>query len=570
MIDSTAHPACNILADLLIANGVKDVIISPGNRNVPLVMALVRRGEEGLRCHPVIDERSAAFIGLGLSKQTDRPVAIVCTSGTALLNYAPAVAEAFYSRVPLIVVSADRPEEWIDQDDSQTLWQQNALSGFVKRAVDIPAHLGFDNGPWWARRMISDALAQALAGPRGPVHINVRIDTPLNSSATWMEGSTPSISTLAPKAHLPVSEMRRLGKPLRSPHKVMVIAGFHEPDARLNRALARMASLPNVVVLTETVSNLHSPLFISRIDSTLSTLSDDERQQLIPDTVITVGGALVSGKLKAWIRSLSETEHWYVGEGDRTVDCFRHLSMRIDMSPSIFMSQLASALSAYPGDGGELTLCDYARIWRSASQRAARIHSERIALAPWSTLKAFSILIPSIPRTANLHLSNGTSVRYAQLMDCSNFHRCECNRGVSGIDGSTSTALGASVGYRAGLTVLISGDMSFQYDIAALSSTLINNRLRMIVICNDGGEIFRFLGSTSRLPELERYLAGGTRLPLRDLCHGYGIEYSEASSEVQLREALEDFYSPCINARLLAVQTSGTDSAAALRDYFKR
>ncbi len=128
---TTDKLSCNILADLLAAHGVREVVLSPGSRNAPLVIALNRRSD--LRCHVVIDERSAAFIALGMAIQSDAPTAIVCTSGTALLNYAPAVAEAFYRRIPLIVISADRPEEWIDQDDSQTIWQQDA--NFVKKLI---------------------------------------------------------------------------------------------------------------------------------------------------------------------------------------------------------------------------------------------------------------------------------------------------------------------------------------------------------------------------------------------------------------------------------------------------
>lgn len=564
---TTVHPACNIIADLLIAHGLRRAVISPGSRNAPLVMALARRKE--LDCSVVIDERSAAFIALGMARQTGEPVALVCTSGTALLNYAPAVAEAFYSSVPLVVISADRPQEWIDQDDSQTLWQQNVLADYVKRRVDLPAHLEFGNAAWWTRRLVNDALLEAVDGRQGPVHLNVRLDAPLNQERPWDEGNTPVIRMLTPQTQLPVAEMRQMAAPLRSPRRVMVIAGFHRPDAKLNRALSRMAMLPNVVVLTETISNLHSPRFITRIDSTLCRLTDEEREALRPDTVITVGGALVSRHVKEWMRSLPELEHWHVGRSHTTVDSFRSLALRVNMDERVFMLQLASALSPHSGEGGELAPCGYAEGWQQVAARAGEVHAQKLHDAPWCTLKAFDAIIGALPENANLHLSNGTSIRYAQLMDCSRVHRCECNRGVSGIDGCTSTALGAAAVYKSGPTVLISGDMSFQYDIAALSSTLLTPRLKMIVICNGGGEIFRFISSTSSLPELEKYFAAGTRLPLADLCRGYGIEYSSASTEGELREALKTFMSQGDRPKLLAVHTSGELSAEILRNYFK-
>ncbi|MDE6377751.1 MAG: 2-succinyl-5-enolpyruvyl-6-hydroxy-3-cyclohexene-1-carboxylic-acid synthase, partial [Duncaniella sp.] len=383
------------------------------------------------------------------------------------------------------------------------------------------------------------------------------------------EGTTPVIEMISPSAQLPVARIRELAAPLRSERRVMVIAGFHHPDAKLNRALARIAALPNCVVLTETIANLHNPLFVSRIDSTLCRMSNAEKEALRPDTVITVGGALVSRHIKEWMRSLPKLEHWHVGYSHTTVDCFCHLSMRINIDETTFMSQLASALQPHSGADGQLAGSDYASRWQEIATRALREHRLKLLGAPWSTLKAFAAIIKALPPTANLHLSNGTSIRYAQLMDCSGVHRCECNRGVSGIDGSTSTALGASVGYRSGETVLITGDMSMQYDIAALSSSLLSPRFKIIVMCNDGGEIFRFIESTSALPELEKYLAVGTRLPLSDLCHGYGLRYFEAGSEQQLAEALPEFFAERERPALLAVHTSGSVSAEVLRGYFR-
>ena len=252
---STSHLSCNILADLLTAHGVRHAVLSPGSRNTPLILALTRR--EGMECHVVVDERSAAFIALGMSLQAGEPVALVCTSGTALLNYAPAVAEAFYRHVPLVVISADRPEEWIDQDDSQTIWQQDALAPYVKRSCDISARIDFPNGPWWTDRMINDVLLECRGGRPGPVHINVRLDAPLNTQKEYAEGEARVVTMISPAAVLPVSEARVIAMPLASPRKVLVIAGFHEPDEKLNRALIKLASLPNVAVMTESISNMH-------------------------------------------------------------------------------------------------------------------------------------------------------------------------------------------------------------------------------------------------------------------------------------------------------------------------
>ncbi len=559
-MQTTDKLSCNILTDLLRAHGVREVVLSPGSRNTPLIVAMARDSE--LRCHVVIDERSAAFIALGMSIQSGSPVAIVCTSGTALLNYAPAVAEAFYRRIPLIVISADRPQEWIDQDDSQTIWQQDALAPYVKRSCDISARIDFPNGPWWTDRIINDALIEATTGRKSPVHINVRLDAPLNLTDSYEPGTARVIEAVTPRYELPTPRARELGSRLASPRKVMIIAGFNAPDEKLNRALTRLSMLPNVVVLTETIANLHSPQFINRIDSTLCRMTPDDRDRLRPDVVITFGGALVSRFIKDWLRTLPDLEHWHIGISHTTIDCFKHLSLRVELDPAIFMSQLASAMQPHRAPS------TYASEWQVLSARASQIHDAYIAASPWSDMKALAYIFANIPRGWNLHLSNGTPVRYAQLMDCSHIHRSDCNRGVSGIDGCTSTALGASTIYRH-TTLLISGDMSFQYDIAALSSTLLTPRFKMIVMVNGGGAIFRFIGSTSGLPELEKYFAVGTRLPLRQLAEAYGMAYFETDSMESLPSAFHDFREESSRPAILAVITDPSVTASTLRGYFQ-
>lgn len=561
MIETTDKLAARMLAQLLPAHGVERVVISPGSRNAPLIVALSR--SEGLTCSVVIDERSAAFAALGMSLQSGRPVALCCTSGTALLNYAPAVAEAYYRGVPLIVISADRPEEWIDQDDSQTIWQQDALTPYVKRHYDISARVDFSNGEWWVNRGVNDLLLEAVSGRPGPVHINIRLDAPLNGLKAVDESPARVIGEIRPEGDLSTARARALGSMLASPRKVLVIAGSHQPDHQLNKALVKLARLSNVAVLTETIANLHNARFISNIDAVLCRMTAAEKREMAPDIVITLGGALVSRRVKEWIRSMPDsTEHWHVGVTHTTIDCFKHLSLRVEMRPAIFMRQLASAMQPHSA------YSNYATHWASLAWRATRINESVVESAPWSDLKAFATIIPLIPDSWNLHLSNGTPIRYAQLMDCSHIHRTDCNRGVSGIDGCTSTALGASAVYR-GVTLLISGDMSFQYDIAALSSGLMSAWVKMIVICNGGGGIFRFIGSTSSLPELDEYFCVGTRLPLKELCKGYGIAYTEARSEAQLRKRFEAFAAETERPALMAVFTDGEISAGTLKNYFK-
>lgn len=553
---------CNILARLLAGHGVKTAILSPGSRNAPVVVALARTRE--IETRVVIDERSAAFVALGIAEITGEPVALVCTSGTALLNYAPAVAEAYYKHLPLIVVSADRPAEWIDQDDSQTLRQPGALANIVKKTYALKAECANETETWWINREINDAMMTACRECRGPVHINMSVDEPLTPMVARIDRPAERfIDVTRPREDAPLSEIRWLASQLGAPRKVMIVAGFMAPDDSLNRALAKLAKMPNFVVLAENLANLRFPGLVSCIDSTLCAIPETEIAKFRPDVVITCGGALVSRLIKRFLRQTPRLRHWHVGRNEHVVDCFQSLERRILMSPAVFFAQLSTAVQTHKA------FDIYSAMWNRLRQHAERTHSMFLSAAPWCDLTAFERLYSLIPKGWNLQLSNGTSVRYSQLFTSAKIARYDCNRGVSGIDGSTSTAVGASVVYD-GVTLLITGDMSAQYDIGALSSTLLTPRFKMIVLCNGGGAIFRFIESTSSLPEVNDYFACGVNLPLARLCEGYGISFFEISENDGFDDVFARFASEKEHPALLAIHTDGLLSAEVLRQYFNR
>lgn len=560
---TTDKDSCLILVSLLVKHGVRHVVISPGSRNAPLVVALAQC--DAIEKTVVIDERSAAFIALGKASIVDGAVALVCTSGTAVLNYAPAIAEAYYRKLPLVVVSADRPMEWIDQDDSQTLRQYEALSHYVKRSYNIPSRCDNDTSRWYVNRVVNDAMLCALSGRRAPVHINLQLDEPLNvrkpAEATyWTERF---IGLVAPGRILTDSELTHLVERLSSPNKVLVIGGFHKPDALLNESLGRLAMMPNVTVLCESIANIHNRLFIDSIDSTLSILDDEGKRSLTPDVVITFGGALVSRFVKQYLRNYRVGEHWHVGMTDNTIDCFQSLTLRIDMEAGSFFAQIADAMRESVDDS------DYSARWHEVAREARLLHDKYVSSIPWSDMSAMSAIMSMLPHDCNLQLSNGTSIRYAQLFSSRDIRRSDCNRGVSGIDGCTSTAIGASTVYD-GVTVLITGDMSAQYDIGALTVDCIPPRFKMIVMCNGGGGIFRFISSTSNQPELEEYFVVKRHFPLRQMAEAYGFRYFEADSVESLRCNFQNFMEVSDRPSIMAVHTPAEESAEVLRGYFKR
>lgn len=504
----TAKELPRILLDVIAAHGVKTVVCSPGSRNAPLLVAAEAR--KGLTKHVIIDERSAAFVALGIAMVSRKPVALICTSGTAVLNYAPAVAEAYYHGIPLIVISADRPMEWIDQDDSQTLRQPGALGNFVKATYSLSDRDRDDRPGWYVNRIANDAMLTALAPKQGPVHINVRLSPPLGATAPFEESEVRVIRRIASTPVPDKEVIKSLAAQLMG-KKVLLVAGFMEPDARLNRAVGRFRQHPNVAVMAETISNLHLPAEDYAVDSALCAAKEQTLMDLAPDVVITLGGALVSRKLKEYLRKCSvgekSLEHWSVGYNHTTVDCFQALSLRIEADPGRFMAALTAELAHelrmahYPINAAT----DYSRNWQKAKKAGIRRVSKRVDIFKWSDLKALAYVFSHIPGDTNVFLSNGTSVRYAQILTRELPHAEYCNRGVSGIDGTTSTAIGGALAY-SGPTILITGDMSLAYDVSAFHTMLsVRSDLKIILLNNGGGGIFRFIPSTADLECRERY-----------------------------------------------------------------
>ncbi len=566
---------CSIVLDVLMQKGVRDIVCSPGSRNAPLLIAASAREE--LRKHIVIDERCAAFMALGIAIVSKKPVALICTSGTALLNYAPAVAEAFYQGIPLIVLSADRPRQWIDQDDSQTLRQFEALSNFVKKSYELPAWGDEDKElQWYANRIANDAMIEALSRKNGPVHINIRLGEPLNGRRELSNIPERVIDIINADGILNKEVERNLAKELVD-RKVLLVAGFMQPDDKLQKAVSGFCSLPNLVAMAETLSNLHLPKMAYSVDSVLTAFPNDLLDDMAPDVVISLGGSLVSRKLKEYLRrNKGKCVHWSLGWNHTTSDCFMSLSKRIEVDPARFLRHIAGMLkslmkkeSALTEDDDSFDECDenltYSVLWSRLRQQAFIEKSTYIMSQPWSEMLAFKILLENIPSNANLFLSNGTAVRYAQILSYKLPHASYCNRGVSGIDGSVSTAVGGAKAYK-GTTVLITGDLSMAYDLGALTLPDIPDKMKIIVIDNSGGGIFRFIPTTSSLTEREEYFCASPNLPLLNLAEGYGWNYWEADNKNDLEKSLSKLFASK-GKGILRVICDGEKSAGILKGF---
>lgn len=555
-----------ILLDILYAHGVKEIVCSPGSRNAPLLIGADARPQ--LRKRIVTDERSAAFVALGISQISREPVALICTSGTALLNYAPAVAEAYYQGLPLIVISADRPMEWIDQDDSQTIKQPYALKNFVKGSYSISDREQNDTPGWYETRIANDAMITALAPKQGPVHINVSLSPPLDILSQSDFSESPRVIRRIPSAMLPEKNIiKELAHDLCD-KRVLIVAGSHKADSRLNRSVLRFRQHENVVVMAETISNLHLPEEDYAIDSVLCNLDDKTRNLLVPDIVISVGGALISRMLKEYLRQCSKLNrnltHWNIGYNHTTTDCFQALTLRIDTDPARMLGALTAELAHLKRIGVSSVTTGFANSWNSLRKHAIHRIDRNLNELEWSDAKAFYHILKELPSKCNLILSNGTSIRYAQIFTRRLPHAEYCNRGVSGIDGSTSTSIGCAIAYK-GSTVLITGDSSFAYDISALQTMhMLGIVLKIVVINNGGGGIFRFIKSTSSLDCREEYFCADPNMPIKGIADAYGYSYHFADSIDSLKKELMLFLNEKDTA-ILEIKTPPEKSAKILK-----
>lgn len=554
MITTTTKSVCRNLAALLSAHGVRRAVVSPGSRNAPLIVALNRQPDIALT--EVVDERSAAFVALGMAARSGEPVAICCTSGSALLNYAPALAEAFYRHVPLVAVSADRPSEWIDQADSQTMRQCGALSSVTKKCVDIAV----DTSDIVSDRLVNEAVLSALQEPRGPVHINVQLAPPLGRTEE-AEIRPRVIRMMEPRGDLRYEQVRALGEEL-SGRRILIVAGGCAPSPRLHRALGRMASMPDVVVTGEPTSNLHVRGLVGDIDSLLASVTDDVAGSFYPDVVVSFGLPVVSTRLKSWLRAAPESmEHWALGYDSLTADTFRHLTMRINTDPAVFLSQLAGALKS----GATNYRDSVAEAYLSAVGR----RNDLLGRVPWADFMAVGRLLRLAGRKGwDVELSNGMTVRYAALFDNSGIHRMSANRGISGIEGSTSTAVGAALASQHP-TLLITGDTSAFYDIAGLASTDLPSGFRIAIIDNGGGNIFRVVANTRSLDEREQFLACHKPVSVSwaDVARSFALDFFEASSFVEFDSVAAEFAASG-RAAMLVAHTDGPESAKLYQQYF--
>jgi 2-succinyl-5-enolpyruvyl-6-hydroxy-3-cyclohexene-1-carboxylate synthase len=545
------------LIETLVSKGLRKVVISPGSRNAPLSLSFYH--------HPAIevlvipDERSAGYFALGMAQQLNEPVAMVCTSGTAALNYAPSIAEAYYQKIPLIAITADRPQAWIDQADGQTIRQRNLFYNYVRDSYEIKGDSSTNEELWYIRRTVAKAWDETTLHGGGPVHINVPLNEPLYGRTQKSE-PVRAIETLPYEKKLTNASLQKLAEVWNQLPNKLILSGLHKPSSSLEKILNKLAEEKSVAVLTETTSNLNSALFNPCIDRVITTISPDEAGEFRPDLLITFGGPVTSKKIKSFLRNNPPAEHWHIDPDELHTDTYQHLTTNISVSPENFFNEIAPLIKSRESH--------FSLTWKNRDHKTDSLHNEFIKNAEWSDLKAFESIMEIIPGDHILQLANSTPVRYAQLFKTKNPILTFSNRGTSGIDGCTSTAAGAA--YATGKAVtLITGDMGFFYDSNALWNKYLRNDFRIILVNNSGGGIFRIIEGPKNKSEIEDLFETRHQQSAEYICKAFGLDYYRSSNEKELKNELKKFYSDKNDKpAVLEIFTDAEMNPKVLREYF--
>ncbi|MBN3583557.1 2-succinyl-5-enolpyruvyl-6-hydroxy-3-cyclohexene-1-carboxylic-acid synthase [Algoriphagus aestuarii] len=541
------------LVAICAKKGIEHVILSPGSRCAPLTLAFARHPE--IHTRTISDERSAAFIALGMAQQLEKPVALVCTSGSAALNYYPAVAEAFFQQIPLLILTADRPAEWIDQYDGQTIFQQEVFGKHVKGSYQFPNHIQGEEDLWYAARISNEAINLTKKFPSGPVHINIPLKEPFypQQGEEIIFPKNPRVIKL-PKSSIQLSEdtFSNLKNILSSVQNLLIVPGQQAAEAGIQSLLDQLSVNQNVVIVSDSISNLQSDQTITFHDHWLG--YEMLSGKLKPDLIISFGKSIISKSLKLFLRK-SAAMHWHVQENGEAKDTYQQLTQILPISPKNFLNWLGQNLRPQNPE--------YHHSWHSLEKSVGVTLPAILNEAEFGEYGALNSVLQKIPSFSKIHVANSMAVRYVNFLGRRN-PEVRCNRGTSGIDGSNSTAVGCTFTTK-DLVTLITGDLAFFYDRNAFWHNYAMPNLRVVLLNNHAGGIFRLIDGPKNQPELEEYFETRQKLTAQNLATEFGFFYVRVATKEELEAALTDFFAPGIHPKILEIETESPKNAEILK-----
>lgn len=503
------------LMSLLKQFSIRRIVISPGSRHFAFVHSL--EADSWFKLYSVVDERSAAFFALGLIQECGEPVAVTCSSGTACMNYGSAVVEAYYQRLPLLVLSSDRIPEYLNQLEDQMYDQLDTFTACTKYQGQLP-EIKNDTDVWYCNRILNEAFLELNHHGRGPVHINIPFVA--HNTDTFSTPELPVVRKISlHDAETKKTEWKAIGSKLQS-KKVMIVWGQSvKITPELDKAVSKFCEMTDAIILTDKLSNLHNEYAILNTTVVLSVLTPDERKELHPDVVISVGGNYIfNGEIKGFVGKTSS--NWQVGKEDKVIDPFRSLTEIFEMSEECFFSSLAEYADV-KNKG------DYKDTWLAISKQPSIPEPE------YNEFYAIGQLLKNLPKNVDLQLANSLTIRMSHMFEIDPSIRVNCNRGVNGIDGSMSTAVGFGADNDR-LTFYITGDLSFFYDMNSLWIRHLSPKMRFMLINNGGGGVMYAPLNDEKRKTLPAHVAAGHSLSAKGWVESLGFKYIAANSKEEV------------------------------------
>ena len=563
------RPIFNI-AEITHRLGAENVVLSPGSRSAPLTLAFSRN--KNLKSYVINDERSAAFIAMGMSLGSSKPVVLACTSGTAVYNYAPAIAEAFFQQVPLIIMTADRPPEWVGQEDGQTIFQTGIYGKHVKKSFEYPVDTAHKDAELHGYRIISEAFQLACEWPRGPVHINFPFREPFypaKGEKITADSDVPVIQTEYSDPDLSPSSWEKFRDLWLESGNILIAGGQYAKGKETTKLLSALSTEHHIPVCGDVISNLHEVEgIINLADVFLGGLADDKSSGLQPDLLITFGQSTISKSLKLYFRKNKPRQHWHIQPSGSAHDTFQTLTDVLHTTPERLLSK---ALEWKRDDEFIIRKQEnFHELWSIAQRNAERLIDTFFSKGNWGEFEAARELVKSIPGGSSLHLANSMPVRLANF---SGIHetgdvKVFANRGTSGIDGSNGTAAGVALVDRS-MNILLTGDMAFFYDRNAFWHKYDLSNLRILVLNNHAGGIFGMIDGPSDQPELKEYFETDQFLTAESTAREFGFDYFHCTDKKGFTDALPKFLSENKKPVILEVETGNEENKKIYREFKK-
>jgi 2-succinyl-5-enolpyruvyl-6-hydroxy-3-cyclohexene-1-carboxylate synthase len=549
----------NNIAEICHQQGVEKAIISPGSRNAPLTLAFARHPK--IQCFSISDERSASFIGMGMAQSDHKPVVLVCTSGSASLNYAPAIAEAYFQEIPLVVITADRPPEWIDQWDGQTIRQENIYGKHVKKSYNIAVDLSHEDAQWQTYRIINEAVSESNSGVKGPIHVNIPFREPFypENVEKWdYDSSIQIIERIAGQKNLSTTQIESLQNGLQQKEKIAFVLGQETYSKEFLEALDEISQKLNIPVFADIISNGHElKNAIHLPDSICMKMLKSAKTDEIPDLIISFGKSIISKNLKLFLRK-NVKDQWHVREHHAFIaDPFKALTKQIEVEPLSFLKHLNKNSSA-----------EFLKIWQRKNEEVEDKTNSFLSAQAFSEFSALQQLMIDLPHKSHLHLANSLSVRYANFigLKTNNGIKVWANRGTSGIDGSTSTAVGHAIAHQDQNHFLITGDVAFFYDRNAFWHKYPYSNLKIILLNNQGGSIFRMIKGPKEQAELEEYFETEQKLDAKSLCQEFGIAHFSAFDSESF-DTIKDKFMQYPHSAVIEIKTDSKTNQKIFEDF---